>query len=1019
MALQNILIPFVSLFKSAGLKQAQNALGGLSRQYDSLGKTIGAAVGAMAGFNALQTAQQFVVQSVDATQKFERNLLALNQVFEQAAPQIKNFSKEVENYGLSQQQAAQASVFLGSVLKQYGFTTKESADQTENLVRLAQDLATTYGYDVQESLLAITALFRGEYDPIEKFGVAMKQNEINAELAARGLGDLTGAAEMQAAAQIRLELLFERAGDSMGAFTRASDTLYGSQQRLNAAVGNLQVAFGAPLQGPLADINNIFADIVQDSGANLVMIAESLGEGIENVAPAIELVLTSFANLSIALVPVIETLNTIIGIFTSIIELSNDVAAAILRATKLPDETVVAARKVVIETQAEVDRLTEKQEDLNKAIESGYTAYGTYETQIENIERQIQETITGTTDANTESRRDMARASRFAADAAYAAQQDIEKLSAANDAYTRSWTKRAVFEAQQMGTTFFELRRKALGLDEGKSSGKNFVEDFFDGITDNVKKESSRIKLEAMGASEGLIEAILGAGGWEQVYNKVIKGGIDGLKELQKEFSQTAAGIDELTEAIREAEKAQEALREAIEGAVNEQLEGLKKAAATAQQTYDGVKAAADDFRRWSLENITTIQVLPDVEKELGSFESAVVSTIASMQSELQSAVRSGLIQDSDFNTLRNWVATETTELANLARSRDDLAERYSLSEALISEYQKALTGSLKLTSLFSKLKDETEEITVTETSQGIMKLGASLREFEVTVARSYEKTIDKVQDKTVGLLQGFRDMADKARGFAENLRKLRDMHLDPMLFNELVEAGVEAGGETAQALVDGGDETILEINSLFAEINRLGADLGMDVGQTMYEAGQDLTFGLLEGIQSEQEALYDEMVALAKGLSETFRNNLDIAVEVPVAAAQAALDTATEAVEQAKQVNVGALVQIENIIRSGLKALAGPLSAEFRQGITEKVAGLGALYRDVFSGAVTDIPGITGGMTSADLRAAAMATGGPNVTQYYNITVSGGNRLQQQQTVEEIRKFVDQNGNLSSWVSV
>jgi hypothetical protein len=430
MALQNILIPFVSLFKSAGLKQAQNALGGLSRQYDSLGKTIGAAVGAMAGFNALQTAQQFVVQSVDATQKFERNLLALNQVFEQAAPQIKNFSKEVENYGLSQQQAAQASVFLGSVLKQYGFTTQESADQTENLVKLAQDLATTYGYDVQESLLAITALFRGEYDPIEKFGVAMKQNEINAELAARGLGDLTGAAEMQAAAQIRLELLFDRAGDSMGAFTRASDTLYGSQQRLNAAVGNLQVAFGAPLQGPLADINNIFADIVQDSGANLVMIAESLGEGIENVAPAIELVLTSFANLSIALVPVIETLNTIIGMFTSIIELSNDVAAAILRATKLPDETVVAARKVVIETQAEVDRLTEKQEDLNKAIESGYTAYGTYETQIENIERQIQETITATTDANTESRRDMALASRFAADAAYAAQQDIEKLSA-------------------------------------------------------------------------------------------------------------------------------------------------------------------------------------------------------------------------------------------------------------------------------------------------------------------------------------------------------------------------------------------------------------------------------------------------------------------------------------------------------------------------------------------------------------------------------------------------------------
>ena len=173
----------------------------------------------MAGFSALQSAQQFIVQSVESTQKFERNLLALNQVFEDAAPSLVNFTKEVQNYGLSQSQAAQASVFLGSVLKQYGFNVNEANSQTQNLVILAQDLATTFGYDVQEALLAITALFRGEYDPIEKFGVAMKQNEINAVRAARGLGDLTGAAQMQADAQIRLELLFQRAGDSMGALS--------------------------------------------------------------------------------------------------------------------------------------------------------------------------------------------------------------------------------------------------------------------------------------------------------------------------------------------------------------------------------------------------------------------------------------------------------------------------------------------------------------------------------------------------------------------------------------------------------------------------------------------------------------------------------------------------------------------------------------------------------------------------------------------------------------------------------
>jgi hypothetical protein len=827
---------------------------------------------------------------------------------------------------------------------------------------------------------------------------------------------------MQADAQIRLELLFERAGDSMGAFERATNTLYGSQQLLNASLQNLQIAAGAPLQEPLAAINNIFTAIISENGEQIVEVFEEMGNTVDLAAPAVETLGTTLANLVGFLQPVIALGNVFIGIISKLVELIGNALNPVLEFINLSiDKFALGLAELSLKFRLwkksiEDTPLEAVLDFLGAAYESGLGVGLVFD--------KINEAIKITTDRYKvllgifpELEDGQKQASAAARRAGHAARELNKELSE---------QEQRLKNAANASLEYLEYL-ESIGASVGRTeffvanagTATDYVGDFFRAIEDAVAKESARIKLTAMGASEGLLDAILGAQGWESVFKRVIRDGEAGLQRLQTEFNKTGAGIKELTEATFEAEKAQKALREAAQDAVNEQLKALEQEAATRTQAFESAEKAADDFRRWSLENITTIQVLPDVEKELGRFESAVVSTIASMQSELQSAVRSGLIQDSDFNTLRNWVATETTELANLARSRDDLAERYSLSEALISEYQKALTGSLRLTSLFSKLKDETEKVTVTETSQGVMKLGASLREFEVTVAQSYKKTIEKVQDKTVGLLQGFRDMADKARGFAENLRKLRDMHLDPMLFNELVEAGVEAGGETAQALVDGGDETILEINSLFAEINRLGADLGMDVGQTMYEAGQDLTFGLLEGIQSEQEALYDEMVALAKGLSETFRNNLDIAVEVPVAAAQAALDTATEAVEQAKQVNVGALVQIENIIRAGLKALAGPLSAEFRQGITEKVAGLGALYRDVFSGAVTDIPGITGGMTSADLRAAAMATGGPNVTQYYNITVSGGNRLQQQQTVEEIRKFVDQNGNLSSWVSV
>ena len=1019
MALQNILIPFVSLFKSAGLKQAQNALGGLSRQYDSLGKTIGSAVGAMAGFNALQTAQQFVVQSVDATQKFERNLLALNQVFEEAAPQIKNFSKEVENYGLSQQQAAQASVFLGSVLKQYGFDVNEANAQTQNLVILAQDLATTFGYDVQEALLAITALFRGEYDPIEKFGVAMKQNEINAVRAARGLGDLTGAAEMQADAQIRLELLFERAADSMGAFERATNTLYGSQQRLNAVMANLQVAFGEPLQTPLANVNNIFADLAEEYGPEVVEIGEALGNAIDTTAPIIE----NFGTILLELIspleqvielgellinvtgtlfnPAFEGAGEALGVFNESLEVGSILLGnfgALLSGTASEGKNF----QEFIEMLSDIDPLRVAMRSINTRLEN-------LQEDLKTHNQKLKESYEDINDANLVNRVMNAELIKDYR----AAQQELENMAAANKAWVNSWTLRAMHYAKQNGIAISELFKSSFVTGQ-KAEGTDYVGDFFRSIDDAIAKESARLRLEAMGASEGLIEAILGAGGWEQVFKRVIATGKSGLQELQAEFNQTAAGIDELTKALEEAEKAQQALRDAAQKAINDNIAKLKAEYEKAEAYFKQVKARADEFKRWSLDNIATIQILPDFETQLGKFESAIVSTIQGIQNQLISAVRSGLIFEDDFANLQRWVNTESQALMEIARRRDELANRYSLSESLIREYQTALTGALSLTSLFGRLKDQTEKKTVSEVTQGVVRLSGSLKEFNVTVTRSYEETIQKVIDKSEGLVQGFRDIAQKARDFAENLRKLRDMGLDPMLFNQLVSAGVEAGGETAQALVDGGSETITEINGLFDEINQLGAELGMDVGQTMYDAGKDITYGLLDGIKSEQERLYELAVEMARTFSETFKNNFSIAIDAPVKAAESAANTAKAALDQAKEANVDALVEINELIAGAEKALAGKLPSAFRPGVQEKLGGFEALREDILSGAVTDIGGITKGLTSAKAEELLKGTGGTTVNNYYNIMP--GNKTQQRETLDVLRSTTNDNGSLSSF---
>jgi hypothetical protein len=254
--MSNMFLNIVSTFKGDGISSATKQLGAFGKEAGGLGKTLGKVGAAIASFGLAAKAVQFTSQSIDSARDLERNMFSLKTIFDEFTPTMTRFTREAYNIGLSQKDAAKASTFLGSVLKQSGFSMEAVTEQTQKLVSLGVDLAATYGYDVQEALLGMTALFRGEYDPIEKFGVAMKQSEINAELAARGQNKLEGAARRNAEQIIRMELLYERAADATGAFTAQSGNLFVEQKKLQAQFENMQAAIGVqllPVMGALVE----------------------------------------------------------------------------------------------------------------------------------------------------------------------------------------------------------------------------------------------------------------------------------------------------------------------------------------------------------------------------------------------------------------------------------------------------------------------------------------------------------------------------------------------------------------------------------------------------------------------------------------------------------------------------------------------------------------------------------------------------------------------------------------------
>src|SRR5690606_6666139 len=102
---------------------------------------------------------------------------------------------------------------LGALLKSAGFEMSQVTDLTLQLTQRGADLAATFGGPVEDAMGAIAALMRGETNPIERYGVAIKAVDVEA----RALAD-TGkktAKELTSTelAAARLALFFEQTAD--------------------------------------------------------------------------------------------------------------------------------------------------------------------------------------------------------------------------------------------------------------------------------------------------------------------------------------------------------------------------------------------------------------------------------------------------------------------------------------------------------------------------------------------------------------------------------------------------------------------------------------------------------------------------------------------------------------------------------------------------------------------------------------------------------------------------------------
>ncbi|MFB7548597.1 hypothetical protein [Streptomyces sp. NPDC056154] len=186
---------------------------------------------------------------------------------------------------------------------------------------------------------------------------------------------------------------------------------------------------------------------------------------------------------------------------------------------------------------------------------------------------------------------------------------------------------------------------------------------------------------------------------------------------------------------------------------------------------------------------------------------------------------------------LVQMVNRDTKKLQALATKRDALAQKIAGAKKNAADW----TETARQDASLSGLGIEEGQVTAGSIKAGLGQQLAKIKQFT-----SYIKILGK-------------------RGLAKSMLK------------QILNMGPEQGYAYASALAGASNSTLKSINSLQYSINSTTDKLGRTGADIMYDSGKNAGKGFLTGLTSQQKAIEDQMVKIAKGMQKAIKKALGI----------------------------------------------------------------------------------------------------------------------------------------------
>lgn len=848
---------------------------------------------------------------VSSASDAQQSLGATETVFGKYADTVIKRSKDAAlQIGLSANEFRELSNVTGALLQGAGVPLQQTAQLTDNLNRRAADMAATFGGTTREAVEAISSLLKGAGDPVEKYGVSIRQADINARLAAQGQDKLTGAARKQAEITARVDLLMQSTAKSAGAFGRESGTLANQQQKLGAQMENLKAKVGTALLPVLTRATTFI-------NSTVIPAATKLAKAIQaRLVPVVGKIRDAFTNLLAKLEPVGEFLRRNPELIKgAAIALGIAAAAAVAFAAAMG--LVALATSPITLTVLAVAA-------LGAAVAYAYKNSKTFRDVVETVRAKVVEFAGYMQDKVIPAVVDLAK--RVGASLKPILDQLAETFQSKIRPALQTVADKFVEWAptiKKVAAFLIQLQAKAIAL------GASIVGK----VLPPVIKFAGFLIANVVPNIVATIDMLA------RIIGKVVEFGkavVDRVKDVAEFVSGLKQKFDEaliyvkgipgrLVSAIGDlGSKLVQKGRDFIEGLVRGVREAVVSARAEVASLVDSVlpgKQGGGPLRG-------TGPVPLNLPRSLGRNLVDDVTTGVNDRSEFLSNTVGRVAADAangvDTPALRKAGRSAADKLiGSFLQGRDGVVRALEKISRTIEKQAKTRFDSDKKAAAFVKaklkgLREEYDALTKNGKAQDRVtaalgkqrdKLRA-LRNEATAYARSIKDAFTSYgnvvglgtnEDGSVSvtsLVDQLKDRLARSQRYAELIKQLRGK-LNATSLQQIVDAGVDGGLATAEAIASGGSAAIKEINALAAQITNTGAGLGKSMAQSLYGAGIRAAEGIVKGLQKQAKALDRIAERMAKHLVKAIgvavgggKNNRSTSARTSLRTGATALDT-------------------------------------------------------------------------------------------------------------------------------